>query len=508
MNTKKIVFFWTMFVCCAWMVFPQSFGSVTNDKPEAEVVVDDQRGFTAQVDVDTNLFHVTQTEYSDAKERYKRTNSFLIDNYPFGGFNVLDDTNVAFGYNGVWYGGNLSLNKDGLGGIKAWVQFFDGKLKITAGNDIGYGYADSQGADAGLRVYDDNVRTNNDGLYDADDESIDSSKNPDNITQDKGILFELNLDLFKIAFAGGGNMTDVAENIGSVVAATNEDPIYGYNFQYGLNVGGKLGGLAKVNVAYILQGDKDVARYEYNGVAGRIIPLAADAETWNHLFGLYASFYPWSDDRLGITLGYAGELTQYLEEFHASDKTIMPRVFKNGVNLTARYKTGKLTIKTDHNYSFWSDKNYKIYYLYRPDASTMKDYGLLPTTAPNSSVSEVSHIFLWNGIGASYRFTDILEGSIYTRNLLRTDETPEYKMTNSYFSLELKSTFRFGPSVEAYAGITWHYTGRTVSKSLPEYLGGLSSDSGHEFTTGNQPKETTDYVNMIQIPVGITVKLQ
>jgi hypothetical protein len=106
---------------------------------------------------------------------------------------------------------------------------------------------------------------------------------------------------------------------------------------------------------------------------------------------------------------------------------------------------------------------------------------------------------LWNGIGASYQFTPIIEGTIYGRNLLRIDETEEYKMTIMYFSLELKSIFRFTPQVEAYGGITWHYTGREVSESLPRELG--------EFSNG-KPKATKDFVNMFQIPVGFTVKLQ
>jgi hypothetical protein len=496
---KKIVFCGSMLVCCAGILFSQSFGSVDNDKAETETVVNEQKGFTAQVDIDTNLFQATQTEYSDAKERYKRTNSFLINNYPFGGSNVLNDTNVGFGYNGDWYGGNLSLNSGGLGGIKAWLSFLDGKIKISAGNDVGYGYADSQGADAGLRVYDDHVRTNNDGNNDADDESVDSNKNPDNITQGKGILFEFNLDPFKLAVAGSGNTTDMAANIGKVMAAGNNDPVYGHNFQYGINAGGNFRDFAKVNVSYILQAEKDETQYEYNATSDKIIAKGADAETWNHLFGIYASYYPWGNDNLGFTLGYAGVFTQYLEEFSINSETVMPQVFKNGINLTARYKREKLTIKTDHNYSFWSDKNYKIFYLYKPDASKMKDYGLLAKTNTGSQGSDVNHSFLWNGIGASYQFTPVIEGSIYTRNLLRIDETSEYKMTIMYFSLELKSTFRFTPQVEAYAGITWHYTGRQVSESLPRAL--------DEFGA-NDPKATNDFTNMIQIPVGFTVRLQ
>lgn len=486
-------------LCCAWSAFAQSFGSVDNDKADAETVIDEGRGFTAQVDIDTNLFQMTQTEFSDAKERYQRTDSFLIDNYPLGGFNVLDDTNVAFGYTGEWYGGNLSVNSGGLGGVKAWLGFFDNKLKITGGNDIGYGYADSQGADAGLRVYDDNVRTNNDGKNDDDDESVDSSKNPDNITQDQGLLIEFDLDPLKIAIAGRGNVSDFATNIGSVMRASNNDPIYGYNFQYGANIGYKIGEFAKVNGSYIIQADKDMTQYEYNATADKIIATAPDAEVWNHLFGVYASVYPGGNDSFGITVGYAGVFTKYLDEFGVNSETAMPQILKNGVNLTARYKTDKLTIKTDHNVSFWTDKNYKIYYLYKPDALKMKDYGFLAKSNPDSDVSDVSHFFLWNGIGASYKFTDVIECSIYARNLLREDKTEEFRMVINYASLELKSTFHFTPNVEAYAGVTWHYTARTASE-------GIAKGSG-EFGT-NTPKETTDFVNMIQFPIGFTVKLQ
>jgi hypothetical protein len=487
--------------------FGQSFGSVDNEKADTETIVDDAKGFTAQVDIDTSLIQMTATTYSDAKLREKRTDSFLIDNYPFGGANILDDTNAAFGYNGDWYGGSLSVNSGGLGGIKAWIGFLNNRIKISAGNNIGYSYADSQGADAGLRVYDDNTRTNNDGKNDADDETVDSSKNPDNITQDKGVLLEFDFDPVKIAIAGGGNISDLAKNIGSVMTALNSpnygaEAVYGHSFQYGLNAGSKIGNYAKLNAAYIMQSVKDETKYEYKQQINTVVAVRPDAEVWNHLFGVYGSYYPMGNDTLGITLGYAGVFTKYLDEFYqlsTPGKTAMPAVFKNGINLTARYKTDKLTVKTDHNYSFWSDKNYKIFYLYKPDAQRMKDYGLLAKANDASDVSEVSHSFLWNGIGVTYKFTDVIEGSVYTRNLLRTDETPEYKMVIDYFSVEFKSTFRFSPNVEAYAALVYRYTGRRVSESLARLTG--------EFGT-SAPKETTDSVNMFQIPIGLTVKLQ
>ncbi|MDR1230493.1 MAG: hypothetical protein LBK61_03720 [Spirochaetaceae bacterium] len=496
---KRAVFCGALIVCCAGTGFAQSFGSVDNAKADEETEVDSQRGFNAQVDIDTNLFQATVTSFSDANKRnadqsLPRTNSFLIDNYPLGGFNILDGTSVTFGYNGDWYGGNLSVGSGGLGGVKAWVSFFDGKLKISGGDSIGYGYADSQGADAGLRVYDDHDLDST-----SKSPSVDSSKNPDNITQDKGILFELDFDPLKIAFAGGGNLEDVSEKTGSLQSADNADPMYGHSFQYGANIGFKVGELFKINGAYILQSSKKESLFRYEGTIGKIVATEAKAEVWNHLFGLYGSLYPLGGDRLGVTLGYAGVFVKYLDEFDIDSKTTMPEVLKHGVNLTARYKTDKLTVKTDHNYSFWTDKNYDIYNLYKPEGNKMKDYGLLPDTNDASDISEVVHSFLWNGAGASYLFSETVEGSIYARNLLRIDETTEYKMTTMYLALELKSTFRLSPQVEAYAGLTWRYTGRTASENL-------TRDS-KEFGA-NPAAETSDSVNMVQIPVGITVKLQ
>jgi hypothetical protein len=224
------------------------------------------------------------------------------------------------------------------------------------------------------------------------------------------------------------------------------------------------------------------------------------AQVNTHLFGAYASVYPFQNDTLGITVGYAGTFMQNLETFGALDsEAAMPSVLKNGINLAARYKTDRLTIKTDHNVSFWADKNYKIFYLYNPNAQYSKDYGLLAKTNVPSHVSDVNHTFIWNGIGASYHFNDLIEGSVYVRNLIRIDETPEMKMLNDYFSLELKSIFRPHKNVEAYAGITYQLTSRSVSKSLATEV--------DEFEHG-EARDTTDVLHRIQIPIGVTVKLQ
>ena len=478
----------------------QSFGSVDNDKADNIIEVDSDRGFAAQIQIDSNLFQLTSTSFSDEKERFLRSGYTLIDNYPFGGTNILDNTNVGFAYNGVWYGGGVSVSKDGIGGIKGWLGFLNGKIKISAGNDIGYTYADSQGADAGLRVYDDSVRNTGEG--EKENETIDTNKNPDNISQDQGFLLEFDLNPLKIALAGGGNFIDIGKNMGSVqmirTATYQQDPVYGHRLQYGANIGYRIGDFAKINGAYILRSEKDETLYEYITATQKIVPKQADTEITTHLFGLYGSIYPFGDDTLGITVGYAGVFVKYLDEFSANSRTVKPRIMKNGVNLTARYVRDKLTIKTDHNYSFWSDKNYRIFNLHKPFVD-LKDYGLKSADSNASDFADVRHSFLWNGIGAAYFFTPVLEGSIYTRNLIRIDETPKYRMLNDYFSVELKSTFHFSPIVEAYASFVYQYTGRITSKEL-------SADVG-EFP-GGSPKETIDSKSMFQIPIGLKVKLQ
>jgi hypothetical protein len=498
---RRIGFFSVLLAVSLGCLYAQSFGSVDNEKADDVFVIDAERGFTAQVEINTNLFQWTGVNFSDEGERFKRNGYSLIDNLPFGGTNILDGTNVGFAYNDAWYGGNVSVNRNGLAGIKAWIGFWDNRFKISAGNDIGYGYADSQGADAGLRVYDDSVRNTGEG--EKENESIDTNKNPDNITRDQGVLFEFDYAPIKIALAAGGNFVDMAKNMGGVrniqTGTYTQEPVYGIRLQYGINIGGKIGEFAKVNAAYILQTNKDETEYEYLQTTKKTVPKKADTEITNHLFGVYGSLYPFGNDTLGITIGYAGILVNYLDEFSAGNKTVQPQVLKNGINLTARYKLDKFTIKTDHNYSFWTDKNYRIFNLHKPYVSLV-DYGLRSADTNASDFADVSHSFLWNGLGVSCNITPVIEGSIYTRNLIRVDETSQYRMLNDYFSVELKSIFRFSPMVEAYMSVVYQYTGRVTSMEL-------SADVG-EFPPGFSPRETNDSRSMIQIPIGLKVKLQ
>lgn len=498
---RKIVIFAVMLPFSMVPVFSQTFGSVDNATQDTATAVDEDRGFTAQVEVTSNMFQMTKVDFSDADQRVKdRNNYFLTDNFPGGATQVLEGTNVGFGYNGGWFGGNLTVNKDGIGGINGWVRFLDGSLLVKAGNDIGYSFADSQGADAGLRVYDDSVRYEGTGQ----NPTVDSSKNPDNITGNEGILVQYDFAPFVFALAAGGNLSDLAKNIWNMATTDTSNPykqevVYGHSMSYGANIGYKVNDIARVNGAYIFQSVKNANGYSFDNPTQQLVADVPDSHVMTHQFGLYGSIYPFGDDTFGITLGYAGVLLDYLDEFGVMDKTTMPQVFKSGINLTAQYKTGNLTLKTDHNFSFWTDKNYSIFNLHRPHP-LFRDYGLDPQTV-GAAMADVSHNFLWNGIGAIYRFTDVLEGKVYARNLLRMDQTEQYGMTDTYSQLELRSTFYIGSSVEAYVAMLFGFTGRSVSESL-------NNTVGIEFAPGFAPKSTMDTKMSLQIPIGLKVKLQ
>jgi len=501
-----------LLILSSGLIYAQAFGTVDFEKEDEKLLIDTERGFTAQVEINTNMFQTTSAVFSDEKERFRRSGYKFINNYPFGGINVLDGTSVGFAYNSEWFGGTLSVNSGGLGGVRAWVSFFDSLLKISAGNDIGYGFADSQGAGAGLRVYDDRVR--NVGEGGTENPTIDSNINPDDITQGKGILLEVDLEAkgifpVKVALSSSGNPIDMSKNHGNFqligTGTYTAEPVYGRNLQYGANIGTKIGDYVKLNGSYIYVHSTNETEFQHISSVNKIVPRRADTEITNHIFGAFASAYPFGNESLGITFGYAGIFVQYLKEFSYSPATesgfvtVMPEIFKQGLNFSARYKISDLTVKTDHNYSFWSDKNYRVFNLHSPDVFLI-DHGLRSADTAAADIAEVNHSFLWNGIGVSYNFTPVIECELYVRNLLRIDETPQFKMQNNYFSVELKSTFRFNPTVEAWTGITYQYTWRSANQEL--------NDRVNEFTPGFSPKDITDTLSMIKIPIGFRVKLQ
>jgi hypothetical protein len=454
---------------------------------------DEKAKFTATIDIDANLFRETITEYSSDIDRQYAHGTTATENLPFGNFDFLTDTSVGFTVDKNRYGGNLSLDdKDGIGGIKAWVKF--GSLfKITTGNDIGAGYADYLDADPGMRIYT--------GSTPAD---WDASKDPDNITQDKGLLLEMFIKSFSLAFAGqyyDGNVLSLDVNSSAMEHSQWED-VDQKKYGYGARIGYELGQWGKVNVSYVNQ-YTNVGENNYRLDANRKpVPAFADTEKATHMFGLYASLTP-PVPGLAVTLGYNGMYTQYLDEFYHGTsmvKTLVPSVFQNGINLNARYKgIEKLTLRTDHNYSFWTDRDYS------PFAIPGKvNYGL-ESSVEGATLSNVEHWLLWNGLGAAYEFTRVFKLSLYIRNLYREDTAAQsggtvWKVSWDKFVAELTSTFKMNDSVELYIGLnlenTIHFSAKEVNAQI-----------SNMFVSWASPSETTDSKLIFKIPVGITVNL-
>jgi hypothetical protein len=461
------------------------------------VFAGEPRGFTATVDIDANALLIRKKAYENGGSRQYANSLTTTENLPFGGFDLLTDTAVSFSYEGAGYGGNLSLDdKDGIGGIKVWVRLAGGMFKITAGDDIGAGYADSLDADPGMRVY-----------TGATPAEWDASKDPDNITQDKGLLLEAFPGNFTLAFAGqyfDGSALSLDVNSAAMEHSKWEN-VGQKSYGYGARVGYQLGEWGKVNVSYVNQ-YSNVGGNNYRVTSsGELVPVFADSERTVHMFGVYASLTP-PVRGLAVTLGYDGVYTRYLDEFYQGIgwiKTLTPKVYQSAVNLNARYKgVDKLTLRTDHNYSFWTDRDY------RPFAIGGKgNYGL-ESTVEGEALANVEHALLWNGLGASYQFTDVFKLGVYLRNLHRRDTAGDqsdgrmWEVRWNKAVAETTATFTINASVELYAGITVentsHYSSKDVNAQIPDFFVSWVS----------APFETKDTELVFKIPVGITMKLQ
>jgi hypothetical protein len=461
------------------------------------VFADDDRGFTATIDIDANALQITKNTYSDENDRPHSHSTSKTQQLPFGGFDFLTDSAVDFSFSTDFWGGKVSLDdKDGLGGFKVWAAFGP-FVKLTVGDDIGSSYADSLDADPGMRVYTGTVPLANDTGTDWD-----ANKDPDNITQDKGILLELFFKPVTLAFAGQYYDGDVLSleilNSEHTEWVDVEQKKYGY----GVRVGSEIWEWGKVNASYILQ---------YNNIGSnnyrldrerKAQPAVADAERTTHLFGIYASLTP-PLAGLGVSLGYGGVYTKYVDEFYRGTgmvETLVPSVFQSGYNLNARYKgIDRLTLRTDHNVSLWTDRDYTAFGI--PGRG---NYGLL-SDVESAAFADVSHFFLWNGLGAEYKINDSFKVSLYARNLYREDSAEQenadvWEVTKDKFALETKFTYMRGDKFEVYAGVTFETTASTATKTVNQQI-------SNKFATWAEVKDTSDVETLIKIPVGITVKL-
>ncbi|GHV89405.1 hypothetical protein AGMMS50267_17650 [Spirochaetia bacterium] len=410
---------------------------------------------------------------------------------------LTKDAFYSFGYQTERVGGYIKWK--GLTGIvgKAWVSA--GPLfKITVGNDIESLYADPLGADPGLRIY-------NGGTSAAWDASL----NPDNITQDRGLLVEGFFGPVSAALSGNVSSSLFGQTGANGPVAKTLDPenlkwldTDSRQMMYSGRIGSEIGSFGKVNASYILYYWKNGNAFNPDSSNEKLVAMQANAEVYTHLFGIYASLTPL--ENLGLTLGYGGILTKYLDEFETSGgtaETLFPQVLQNALMLNARYTNivPGLTVRTDHNYSFWTDKNYAAL-----GGNGFRNYNY-EATAPNNNSAEVGHWLLWNGIGVVYEFNSLISVELYVRNLYRFDSAEEtngkkYELGRDELSVEPKVYFYFTPQIKAYAGVTLKNTVATASEYLNE------QGRNNAFKTGTAPKDTKDSVFVMSIPIGVTMQ--
>jgi hypothetical protein len=470
------------------------------------VFAEEGKKFTVTVDIDANAFLMRKTEYSDASIRQYARNISTMENLPFGGFNMIEDTAVTFSFDSPYYGGTLSLDGEDtkIGGIKVWGRIGP-YFKITAGNDIGANYADSLDADPGMRIYTGAITP---ASSDWDESIWNESKDPDNITQDKGVLIESFIGPFTIALAGqyyDGSTLSIDVNPNG-----SQHSVWDYVEQKRYGYGGRLGwdfdDWGKVNVSYVNQYNNIGGNnYLYNTARQKPVPVFAFSETNIHMFGAYASLKIPPVPGLALSLGYNGVYTKYLDEFYRNGtvrvETLVPSVYKQGFNLNARY-TGlsRLTLRTDNNYSFWTDRDYTAYGI-----TGKGNYGL-DSSIEGADMANVDHWFLWNGLGAAYEFTPVFKLSLYARNLYRqtaaTNGSTVWKVSWDKLVGELTASFKpYGDSLEFCVGLTLERTGIFSSKEV-------NAQITRKFITGAAAVDTSDVELVFKIPVGMIVKLQ
>jgi hypothetical protein len=445
--------------------------------------------------------------YSGEEDRQRAHSVSAVEHLPFGGFNLKDDTVVSFSYEDASYGGSLSMDyldnaldiNDWIK-IKAWVRLGP-HFKITAGNDIGAEYADSLDADPGMRIYT--------GAATAAS-PWDESKNPDNITQDKGVLFESLIGPLTLAFAGqyyDGSTESLAVD-GSKNKYSVWEDVDQKSYGYGARAGWAFGSWGKVNVSYINQYRNTASNYRIDPSTKKPVPSIPNAEVDTRMFGAYASMRVPPVPGLAFTLGYNGILTRYFDEFYRAlggtgmTETLVPSVYQQGVNVNLRYKgIPRLTLRTDNNYSFWTDRDYSPFGI--PQRG---NYGL-GSSVEGDAYSNVDHRLLWNGIGAAYEFTGSFKLSLYCRRLCRRDtalqsDGVEWEVSWEKLAGELTAAFKpFGEGVELHAGITVEHETRFSSKEV-------NAQITSKFVSADRAADTTDTELVLKIPVGMTIKLQ
>jgi len=483
------------------------------------------KGFEVSVDAETNAFELQNTEKSDVnlrKEAGRDVGQTIT--WPFGGHNWYADTNLTLSYDGGFFGGTFSLGVTTselqyydeerrewfdlypvhAGSMNVWLKLWQDRFKISIGRGNASGYADAQGSD-GLRIF-----------TGGDRDSWDKSRAPDDVVQDEGVLMEGFFGPVSLALAGRyytPSLFTKSLNPSASLATQNTRyaSIEQRNFSYGARAGSEIGELGKLSASYIVEYDSVTGDNFTQNRDEELVPGNGEAEFMRHLFGVFASLYP--ADKLGVSLSYNGVLTKYPDQIYGLGQmvnTTLPMVYRQAANVALRYEgLDKWTFRTDHNVSFWGDKNYTIF------NPTRKDDGLAAESATTIALPTVDHLLIWNGLGVNYDFTDKWKLELYVRNLYRRDTAMdtvkdlEFNFIRNQIFGELKGIWHPNDNLELYFGVKIEHTLTIISKDAARDMVGITEGGIRDgFTVLGNAREIKDTSLNVKIPVGITVRMK
>jgi len=501
----------TVLLLC-FILSPTAAFSQSNDTAE------NAPGLTLILDLQTDAFRFFNRTYDTPEIRPKDSQNSTSFLFPISNRDFTTDSRLTLSYDGRVYGGHFTLNQEALetktfGKIGGWVQL--GIFRFTLGNDIESTYADPLGADPGMRLYTGSklkTKLRRDG--------VDFSyENADNITGDDGLLVEAFLDSFTIGLAAGDFQYDLAEALSNLPGTNTYGKTEDRKFRYGARVGYNHEDNWRLNASYVVSGETIGSMYEYKG--SDVVPTKPNAESFEHMFGLYGSVYLPSG--LDLTLGYAGHLSSVLKEFYGTVgnqksmvETGVPLVFMNGLNLNARFKAGDLGLRTDNSLSFWKDKDFSQVFETQRDVFDNKGY---LAKAQADRFAEISHFIMWNGFGASYPIAGNLSADLYLRNLLAIysasgvmpSGSGDYTLMRDEIGLELKFTYRIHANAEAYIKLVAQNKMHSRSRDLNSQSDGIfiaTINNVSEISGGKKPTPiaTLDNEFSIYLPIGLVLK--
>ena len=481
---------------------------VSAQEVDADVIpLLDRRNFRFNMALYADAFRFMQETYSHQEIRLshlqKNRSAF---SGPFSGTDWLgEDTNIRLSYETQWFGASWSFdgsNIQELGRVLGWVRFGgpDMYVRILAGNDNDFTFADAQGADPGLRVY-----MGGTGV------AWRNYTNPDNITGGDGIALNMVLrDLTVDLAASRFNVTPLQHEVPPI--GSNEFEINHHrDIQFGGRIGYRIGDFGRVNVSYIMGYTQDANLFTWAG-GDTLTPSRPDAQVYTHSFGVFASLTPL--ENLGVTVGYAAVVTRFLDDYHSPlgvhMETTFPRVWRNGINLNWRYgglMDGRLRLRNDNSITFFRDRNYAAF---EPASPWGVNHN---ATSGGAHLSDVRHLFLWNGLGAEFDLVHFygerrLVLGFYGRNLFRqvlatnVAGEREYRFIRNETMVELLVRHFFNDRVQVFGGFRYQNLLTIRSSDL---TGQMANFFVPELTMPGDSVGIRDSILTLSVPIGILI---